>query len=605
MQASQTGMGSIPYKDGTAFRVWAPFADSVSVAGEFNGWSNSANPLVQEGNGYWSVDVPNAKVGQEYKYVIRNGANTLWKKDPYSKDVTSSVGNSVIFDSTFEWSPTSFSMPPWNELVIYEMHVGTFNDDLDPGMGTFRSVKARLGDLQALGINAIEVMPSAEFPGDRSWGYNPSSPFAIESAFGTLKDFKEFVQAAHEHGIAVILDVVYNHFGPTDLDLWQFTGWSENGRGGIYFYNDWRYETPWGDRPDYGRGEVRQYIRDNALMWLEECQVDGLRFDATAYITNAYGRNNEPGSDIPDGWSLSQWINNEIGARQPWKITIAEDLRNNEWVTKETGAGGAGFDAQWADRFFYPIREAIVPPDDNSRNMYAVRDAIYHHYGMDAFERVIYTESHDEVAASLNPQERSDKYRIPEAIWRGNADSWFSRKRSTLGAALVFTAPGIPMIFQGQEFLEWGSWTDSKGIDWSKKDRYKGIWDLYQALIRLRRNWFNNTRGLRGQHVNVHHVNNNDKVIVFHRWENGGPGDDVIVVINMAARSYGSYTIGFPREGTWYVRFNSDWRGFSPDFGNHPGYNTTAGRAIWGDTDGMPYAGNVGIGSYSVLILSQ
>lgn len=107
------------------------------------------------------------------------------------------------------------------------------------------------------------------------------------------------------------------------------------------------------------------------------------------------------------------------------------------------------------------------------------------------------------------------------------------------------------MIFQGQELLEWGSWDDKTPLDWSKKNRFSGIWDLYQALIRLRRNWFNNTRGLRGQHVNVYHVNNNDKVIAFHRWENGGVGDDVIVVLNFRDRNYSSYTIGFPWGGTW------------------------------------------------------
>lgn len=603
MVSSQSGMGAIPYADGVGFRVWAPSVDGVTVAGEFNNWSETANPLEHEDAGYWSADVPSAQPGQAYKFIIREGSSLVWKNDPYARDVVTSEGNSIIVDPNFDWSPTNFSMPTWNELVIYELHVGTFNDDIDPGLGTFRSIKARLPDLQSLGINAIQVMPAAEFPGDLSWGYNPAHPFAIESAFGTPKDFKDFVQTAHQFGIAVILDVVYNHFGPNDMDLWRFTSWHKDDKGGIYFYNDRRYWTPWGDtRPDYGRGEVRQYIRGNALMWLKECRVDGLRFDATAFVRNIYGNNNDPDNDIPDGWSLMQWLNNEVNASQPWKITIAEDLRNNQWLTQKTGAGGAGFDSQWTHEFLDPVRQAMVVPRDRDRNMYAIRDALYHRYGTDAFERVIFTESHDEVSRSLDTSQRPDKYRIPELIWRGHADSWFARKRSTLGATLVFTAPGIPMIFQGQEFLEWGSWSDTTPLDWSKKDRFKGIWDLYQALIRLRRNGFNNTRGLRGQHIHVHHVNNSDKVIAFHRWEHGGPGDDVVVVVNFSDRSYPSYTLGFPRAGTWYVRFNSDWQGFSPDFGSYPGYDTTAGQ---GNTDGMPCVGNVGIGPYSALILSQ
>ena len=182
------------------------------------------------------------------------------------------------------------------------------------------------------------------------------------------------------------------------------------------------------------------------------------------------------------------------------------------------------------------------------------RDACARHgYNGDAIQRVIYTESHDEVA--------NGHARVPEEIWPGNAGSWFSRKRSTLGAALVFTAPGIPMIFQGQEFLEDKYFRDNVPLDWSKLKTYAGIQLLYRDLIRLRRNWFNQTRGLRGQQLNVHHVNNADKVIGFHRWENGGPGDDVVVVANFANRSYDSYALGFPRAGQWRVRFNSDWQG--------------------------------------------
>ena len=157
--------------------------------------------------------------------------------------------------------------------------------------------------------------------------------------FGTPKDLKEFVQTAHDFGIAIIIDVVFNHFGGNDLDLWRFTSWNQNDKGGIYFYNDRRDFTPWGPRPDYGRGEVRQYIRDNVRMWLEEYRCDGLRFDATAFIRNIFGNNNDPANDIPDGWNLIQWLNDEINLRQPWKITIAEDIRNNEWITKDVVRG--------------------------------------------------------------------------------------------------------------------------------------------------------------------------------------------------------------------------------------------------------------------------
>jgi 1,4-alpha-glucan branching enzyme len=588
-------MGSMPYAGGTAFRVWAPHADAVAVAGSFNDWSADASPLAGEGNGYWSADVPGAKAGDEYKYVLSSGTQALWRIDPYAREITSSVGNSVVYRSEFDWGAEQFAMPPWNELVIYEMHIGTFNDTHTSEPGDLNGVIAKLPYLRDLGINAIELMPPMEFAGDFSWGYNPAYLFAIEHAYGGPDSFKAFVTAAHACGIAVIFDVVYNHFGPSDLAIWQFDGWNENGKGGVYFYNDWRSWTPWGDtRPDYGRGEVRQYIRDNALLWLDRYRADGLRWDATAFIRNVFGNNDDAANDISAGWSLMQWINDEIDARQPWKITIAEDLRGNPWITHESGAGGAGFDSQWDGGFVHPIRQAIIASDDNARDMYAVRDAILNRYGSDALARVIYTESHDETA---NGHER-----VPEEIWPGNAGSWFSKKRSTLGAALVFTSPGIPMIFQGQEFLEDQWFHDDDPIDWSKQSRYGGILLLYRDLIRLRRNWYDSTRGLRGQGVNVHHVNNADKLVAFHRWDQGGPRDDVIVVANLADRSYAGYSIGLPRAGMWRVRLNSDWSGYDQEFGNVPGYDVEARP---GERDGMPCSGEVGIGPYSVVILSQ
>ena len=595
--SARPGMGTILYEGGAAFRVWAPFATTLSVAGSFNQWSTTANPLASEGNGNWSADVPGVKIGDEYKFVIHRGKHpVLWRRNPYASEVVSASGNAIVHDPVFDWTGDKFMMPAWNELVIYEMHVGTFNDAPGSGPGTFAEIIPMLSYLRELGINAIEIMPVVEFPTDYSWGYNPSQPFAVDTALGGPQGLYQFVKAAHLQGIAVILDVVYNHFGPGELDLWRFDGWSEPGHnGGIFFYDDARAQTPWGGtRPDYGRGEVRQYLRNNALFWLNKYRLDGLRFDSVVNIRNRNGRNDDPGGDLPEGWSLLQWINHEIQTSQPWKITIAEDLQNNEWVTKDTGGGGAGFGSQWDGGFVHPIRQAIITPNDADRDMNAVRDALYHSFNGDATRRVVYTESHDEVA--------NGHARVPEEIWPGNAGSWYARKRSTLGAALVVTAPGIPMIFQGQEFLEDGWFRDTVPLDWEKLVTNHGIHTLYRDLIRLRRNWFAQTGGLRGQNLNVHHINQADKLIAYHRWENGGPGDDVMVIANFANRSYDSYALGFPQAGPWRVRFNSDWQGYSDDFGDQPGYDTLAGD---GAQDGMPFQANIGIGPYSVLILSQ
>jgi 1,4-alpha-glucan branching enzyme len=158
------------------------------------------------------------------------------------------------------------------------------------------------------------------------------------------------------------------------------------------------------------------------------------------------------------------------------------------------------------------------------------------------------------------------------------------------------------MLFQGQEMLEYRQFTGKEGMDWNKLKTYAGIVTLYRDLIRLRRNWYNNTRGLRGQNLNVFHVNDSDKVIAFHRWHDGGPGDDVVVLLNFANRAYETYTLGLPRGGRWFIRFNSDWEGYSPLFDNHPGYHT---EGHLGARDELPFHGNLAIGKYSALILSQ
>lgn len=588
------GMGSIPCESGVFFRVWAPNAKRIFVSGDFNRWSETDHEMEHENNGYWGVFVAEAKIGSQYRYLIHTVNGVLSKNDPYAREVTNSAGNSIVHDPNFNWSDEDFQMPSWNNLVIYEVHVGTFNPKEKGKPGDFDSVRERLPYLKALGVNAIEIMPPTEFPGGFSWGYNPSHPFALESEYGAVKTFKELVNAAHKLGIAVILDIVYNHFGPGDLDLWQFDGWSENGGGGIYFYQDWRAETPWGNsRPDYGRPEVRQYIRDNALMWLEEYHVDGLRTDALAFIRNVKGEEN-PSLDLPDGWSLNKWINEEVQSRFPWKITIAEDLQNNDWITKPCGAGGQGFSAQWDAVYAHQIRNALIVVNDGDRNMEEVKHCITKRFNDDAFQRVIYTESHDAVA--------NGQARVPQEIAPNDVQNWFAKKRSILGVALTLTSPGIPMIFQGQEWLEGGWFADDRPLNWERFSEFKGITKLVRDLIKLRTNADGLTNGLKGQHVQVIHVNNDQKVIAFHRWDKGGPKDSVVVVLNFADKSHQDYNIGIPEEGLWKVRFNSDWKGYDESFGDQVAFDTEAYDSM---KDGQGYNANVHLSPYGILVLSK
>jgi 1,4-alpha-glucan branching enzyme len=586
-------MGATPHAEGVAFRVWAPHAERVSVIGSFNGWDSDKHPMQAEENGNWYADVAEAHVGDQYKFLLTTATGALKRIDPYAREVTNSVGNAIVHDTSFDWGGDDFHLAPWNELVIYELHVGTFNDDEgDNTSGQFASVTARLGHLKKLGVNAIQIMPVGEFAGDRSWGYNPAHIFSVELTYGGPLAFKRFVKRAHQQGIAVILDVVYNHLGPGDLDLWQFDGWSENNRGGIYFFNDDRAITPWGEtRPDYGRGEVRQYLLDNVFMWLEEYHIDGIRFDCTQFIRTVDGTRDQ---DLPEGWSLLQWINSQVSQKYPGRITIAEDLQNNRWLTKDAGAGGAGFGSQWDAMFVHPIRQAVITQEDEQRSLAAIRDALCYRYSDDAFDRVIYSESHDEVA--------NGRARVPQEISPNDPKGWYARKRSTLAAAMVFTAPGIPMLFQGQEFLEGGWFRDTVPVDWDQKDEFHGIVRLYRDLIRLRLNHAGFTRGLCGQFTQVFHLNEESNVIAFHRWDKGGPADDVVIVANFLNDPQDGYVIGFPAAGNWKLRFNSNWQGYNDDFGGHPSTDVDAEP---GECDGFPFHAALSMGPYSVLIFSQ
>jgi 1,4-alpha-glucan branching enzyme len=586
-------MGAIVHKGGTAFRVWAPNAQAVFVKGDFNDWSEEATPLSYEENGYWYADVKSAKPGQEYKFVLLHGEQKLERIDPYAKQVTNSTGNGVIYDPVrFDWQADHFELPPHNELVIYEVHIGSFFTDAEGKPGDFETAMEKVGHLKRLGVNAIQIMPVAEFAGDYSWGYNPAHIFAVESAYGGPDGFKRFVREAHKQGLAVILDVVYNHFGPSDLSLWQFDGWQQNGKGGIYFYNDPRAETPWGStRPDYGRSEVQRFIHDNARMWLEEYHVDGLRYDSTLFIRTIDG--NE-GNELPEGWRLMQQINGDLRAHFPRCITIAEDLRSNPWLTKPTEENGAGFHAQWDSNFVHPVRAVVTQIQDEHRSMEAICQAISFRYEGDAFRRVIYSESHDEVA--------NGKARVPQEIDPGDPTGWYAQKRSTLAAGLVFTSPGIPMLFQGQEFLQ-GEWfRDDVPLNWDLNEQYQGIVRLYRDLIRLRLNIKGDSRGLCGQFLNIYHVNEADNVLAFQRWDQHGPGDDVVVVFNFSNAPKENYEIGMPASGIWKLRLNSDASIYSHDF---QGFFSSDIEASEGGRDGLDAHASLSIGPYSLLIFTQ
>lgn len=579
-------LGSRLSGSGVEFRVWAPFAKSVSVLilTDFN-WNET--PLKSEENGYWSGGVEDAKPGKSYKYrLYTQDGKTIDRNDPRARQLTvSDNGDSVIIDPEYDWEDVTSPVIPKEKRIIYELHIGTFNRPDAATSGTFYTAIEKLDYLQSLGVNTIELMPVTSMATSNGWGYAPNHIFSVENSYGGRRGLLDFVKASHEHGISVVLDVVYNHFS-NQTELWQFDGWSENNRGGIYFYNDWRGDTPWGGRPDYGRPEVRQFILDNVTMWLTEYHIDGLRIDSTIYMRNGKGSEGGKDTEIPDAWSLLQDIAKLAHKIDPHSLMIAEDNSGNEYITKPISEGGAGYDAQWGLGFPYTLRSMLniggSHPDDS------MAKELQHSYNGQGFQKVIFSDSHDTAA--------NGSVRINEAATPGNAGSVFARQFGLLANAIMLTAPGIPMLLQGEEFMQEGNFNDWQMLEWAKTKQFAGIVLAHQHLIGLRLDTYGNTTGLTGPSINVFHQDNENRVIAYHRWLNGGIHDDVIVIANFNDQRFKSYEIGLPIKGTWRIRFNSSWKGYSPDF------NETKTSTITTDENNRA---TIELADYNIVILSQ
>jgi len=600
-QSSRPGWGATPYHDtlgsGVTFRVWAPNATSVYVPGQFNSWSTTATPLGKEltngiFDGVWSADVTSASPPQQYKYYINYGGSGNYKHDPRSRWVVNPGGgsgnNDIIYDPTaFNWNGDSLTPPALNDLFVYELHMGTFPSSSSPSR--FVAATNKLDYLKSLGINAVEVMPIADFGnGGSSWGYDPAQLFAADNAqYGGPDGFKTFVQACHARGIAVLLDVVHNHYGPGLLDMWNFDGFSGTnslGGGGIYFFQtDVNLQnTSYGaTRPNVNSPQVDNFIQDNITMWLSECHVDGFRWDSVYTLTHGY----DGSTYIPAAGNLVNAINAMIHTNYPGKISIAEDVYNY-W----------GFDSSWDTQYPYYFTPILTNAVDSSRDMSSVANAIQNNVsygGTASYLRVVYLESHDVVGDLNGPTH----VRLVTAIDPVTPNSYRARKLSTLGAAVTLTAPGVPMIFQGQEMLENQQFDSGRNVDWSKTNTYSYIVRLYRDLIGARRNLQGYTPGLEGDRCSMLAVDNVNKLVAFHRWASAAPNQDAVVVAHFANSTLNNYSLNFPSAGNWYVQFNSDSTNYGPDYGNIGSSVVNAG--------GSPASAAITIGPYSALILSQ
>lgn len=605
---------------GVTFRVWAPNAAGVAVAGDFNGWNTTANVMAKEAgspwNGIWTATVNSARPGHAYKYFVTPSSGTAaWKKDPRARQMrTQSDGTqvSVVYDKDdFDWTGDTFA-PPWpNDIVMYEMHVGTFYDPTpDDGQpATFDDAILKLDYLQALGVNMIALMPVAEYSGRHSWGYNPTDLFAIEETYGGPDALKRFVKAAHARGMAVQVDVVHNHYDATS-DLVNF-----DGPANPYFFASGAIaSTPWGPRPRYSDANVRQFIADQIRMLLDEYKIWALRWDSprniTAYDSNGDG---EPDTPIGDGVTMMQEINSAITARDLRYYSIAEDA--------DVPGGYTGhWEVSFHDVIFprllgEPLREPFLEkykgvPWLNERSKTNIG------YRLDTKQqpgfRVIFSENHDKAG---DHNVATDGERLASDFDAANPESWFARKKSMLASALTLTSAGTPMLFMGQEQLARGTFKDTAALDWKLAGRFPEVVRFHRDLVRLRKNTDGKTLALTYTSLpqfddltsvtTVTYADETNGVIAYER-KTGTAAESILVAINFSASDQ-AIGFAFPSAGPWRCYLNSDQKIYGADFRAigpaHGGTITTAGANNWGSMT-VPALSVVMLGKSTAPVLS-
>jgi maltooligosyltrehalose trehalohydrolase len=422
-----------------AFRVWAPKAESVSVR-LLRGETSRTLPLQAEADGTFAGTAGGARAGDCYFYQLDDGTE---RPDPASRFQPQGVhGPSQIVDPrAFFWQDVGWKGLPLEEYVIYELHVGTFT-----AAGTFAAAISRLDYLAELGVTAVELMPVAQFPGERNWGYDGAYPFAPQYSYGGPEGLKQLVDACHRKGLAVVLDVVYNHLGPEGNYLGCF---------GPYFTD--RYRTPWGEAVNFDGPDsdaVRHYFISNALYWVTEYHVDALRLDAIHGIFDF--------SALHILQELAEAVHVEARRLGRAVQVIAESSLNDARTLTAPQQGGFGLDAQWNDVFHHALRTLLTGERDGyyvdfgefSQLAKAFREGFvysgqYSRYrrrrhgnssaGIELGRFVVFAQNHDQVGNRMRGE------RLGRSV---------SAEQLKLAAGAVLLSPCLPLLFMGEEYGE-------------------------------------------------------------------------------------------------------------------------------------------------------
>lgn len=544
---------------GTSFAVWAPNAAGVAVIGDFCGWNPNQYPMRSLGeSGVWEIFIPGVGDGDVYKFAIHTQEGwRLDKADPMARRTEEPPRTgSIVTTSTYEWNDDQWlatraetdhlSKP----ISIYEVHLGSWRQ----GLGYKELATELVAYVKDMGYTHVEFMPIAEHPFGGSWGYQVSGYYAPTARWGSPDELRQLIDAFHAEGIGVIMDWVPAHFPKDDFALGRFDGQA------VYEHPDWRRgeQMDWGTYVfDFGRNEVRNFLVANALYWLEEFHIDGLRVDAVAsmlyldysrkegeWLPNQYG-----GRENLEAVQFLQEMNATVHKLHQGVLTIAEESTSWPGVTSPTDFNGLGFNLKWNMGWM------------NDTLVYFSKDPIhrcYHHNDITFSMVYAYSEnyclpfSHDEVVHGKG----SLWDRMPGDVWN---------KAAGLRAlyAYMYAHPGKKLLFQGQEFGQIMEWSEARSIDWDDMVGWEG--EYHVGISQL----VKDLNALYAQSPALYTIDNNpegfswtksddaeNNVLSFVRY--GSDDSKILCVFNFGGSSHPNYKFGVPESGMWKCILNTD-----------------------------------------------
>jgi len=590
---------------GYIFGTWAPNAKSVCVVGDFNDWTRENGYMYKHiEHGIWELFVPNAKIGDCYKFSIElwNG-DVILKADPYAfQSELRPKTASIVSDTDFKWSDGVYmkkreNTPPYDEPInIYELHFGSWKQHENGDFLTYSEMADELIPyVKKMGYTHIELMPICEYPFDGSWGYQVIGYYSVNSRYGTPVEFKKFVNACHKAGIGVVMDWVPAHFPKDDNGLRLFDGTP------VYEYADTRVgeHKEWGTLVfDYGRGEVRSFLISNAMYWLKEFHLDGLRVDAVSSMLyldynrrdgewrpNIYG-----GKENVEAIDFLRTLNTTVFSEFPNALMIAEESTSFGCVTMPVEVGGLGFNFKWNMGWMNDtLKYMSMDPYFRSFNHNLITFSMMYAFS----ENFVLSLSHDEVVHG----KRSLIEKMPGT---------YEQKFATLRAlyAYMFAHPGKKLNFMGGEFAQFIEWRYYEGLDWGllEYEMHRKMQDYVADLNHL----YKKAKALHENDSNWEgfswiNVGDSDRSIISFIRLSKSKREKIIVVGNFTPIMYERYSIGVPDAGEYEVIMSTD----DADYGGTGCAAVKTYKAHPAEIGDFPYYLEVDVPPLSVLYLKK